>query len=69
MAAGKLVSLILATGLSVVMLSACGRKGDLDTPYDAAVQARKDAQQNNQPVPPEPKKPVADRKFILDPLI
>lgn len=69
MAAGKLVSIILATGLSAVMLSACGRKGDLDTPYDAAVQARKDAQQNNQPVPPEPKKPVADRKFILDPLI
>ncbi|MCO6051697.1 lipoprotein [Mesorhizobium sp. RP14(2022)] len=69
MAAGKLVSIILATGLSAVMLSGCGRKGDLDTPYDAAVQARKDAQQNNQPVPPEPKKPVTDRKFILDPLI
>ncbi|TIM06391.1 MAG: hypothetical protein E5Y74_34140, partial [Mesorhizobium sp.] len=46
-----------------------GRRGALDTPYEAAVQARKDASKAHQPVPPEPEKPVKDKKFILDPLI
>ncbi|MDH6234070.1 putative small lipoprotein YifL [Mesorhizobium soli] len=56
--------------LSVVAAaSACGRKAGLDTPYEAAVQARKDAEKANQPVPPEPAPPVADRHFILDGLI
>jgi len=31
--------------------------------------ARKDAERAKQPVPPEPEKPVVDKKFILDPLI
>jgi predicted small lipoprotein YifL len=49
--------------------AACGRKSDLDTPYDAAVQARKDAKRAGEPVPPEPEKPVEDKPFILDKLI
>ncbi|TIM60751.1 MAG: hypothetical protein E5Y52_28660, partial [Mesorhizobium sp.] len=46
-----------------------GRRGGLDTPYEAAVQARKDAERAKQPLPPEPEKPVKDKKFILDPLL
>ena len=68
MTAGRILvtlGLIAAVGL----VSACGRRGGLDTPYDAAVQARKDAQTAGQPVPAEPQKPVADKPFILDPLI
>lgn len=59
------VALIAALGAT----AACGRKSDLDTPYAAAVQARKDAQKANEPLPPEPQKPVEDKPFILDKLI
>ena len=51
------------------MVSGCGRKSGLDTPYEAAVQARKDAEKAKEPLPPEPEKPVEDRPFILDGLI
>ena len=54
---------------AMAAVTACGRKGGLDTPYEAAVQARKDAERAKQAVPPEPTKPVEDKKFILDPLI
>jgi len=59
----------LALLAAVVTVTACGRKTGLDTPYEAAEQARKDAERAKQPVPPEPEKPVKDRKFILDPLL
>jgi predicted small lipoprotein YifL len=49
--------------------AACGRKSELDTPYEAAVQARKDAKRAGEPLPPEPQKPVEDKPFILDKLI
>jgi len=62
-----LVALTLLAALAAV--SACGRKAGLDTPYEAAVQARKDAEKAKEPVPPEPEKPVVDKKFVLDPLI
>jgi predicted small lipoprotein YifL len=62
-----LVTLTLLTAM--VAVTACGRKASLDTPYEAAVQARKDAERAKQPVPPEPEKPVVDKKFILDPLL
>ncbi len=62
-----LVTLTLLAAM--VTVTACGRMAALDTPYEAAVQARKDAEKAKQPVPPEPEKPVADKKFILDPLI
>ncbi|NGN42482.1 hypothetical protein G6N74_15545 [Mesorhizobium sp. CGMCC 1.15528] len=63
-----LTTLVLLAAIGAV--SACGRKSGLDTPYEAAVQARKDAQKaNEQPLPPEPKKPVADKPFLLDKLL
>lgn len=62
-----LVTLTVLAALTAV--TACGRKAGLDTPYEAAVQARKDAERAKQPVPPEPEKPVEDKKFILDPLL
>ena len=63
-----LTSLILVAALGAV--SACGRKGDLDTPYTAAVEAREEAKKANQePLPPEPEKPVEDKPFILDKLL
>ncbi|MFA6156629.1 lipoprotein [Mesorhizobium sp.] len=62
-----LVTLTLLAALTAV--AACGRRGALDTPYEAAVQARKDAEKAKQPLPPEPAKPVEDKKFLLDPLI
>ena len=59
------IALVAALGAT----AACGRKSDLDTPYAAAVQARKDAQKAGEPLPPEPQKPVEDKPFILDKLI
>jgi predicted small lipoprotein YifL len=61
-----LLGLLLLAG---VALSGCGRKAALDTPYEAAVQAREDAAEAGQPVPPEPEPPQADRPFILDRLL
>jgi hypothetical protein len=62
-----LMTLTLVTAMAAVV--GCGRKSGLDTPYEAAVQARKDAGKAGQPLPPEPAKPETDRPFILDPLI
>ena len=60
-------TLVLLT--AVAMVSACGRKAGLDTPYEAQVQARKDAQKAGEPLPPEPEKPNKDKPFLLDPLL
>jgi predicted small lipoprotein YifL len=61
---------LVALAISVVaVVTGCGRKSGLDTPYQAAVQARKDAQKNDEPVPPEPTQPEKDKPFILDGLI
>ena len=46
-----------------------GRKGSLDTPYEAAIEARKEAKKNDEPLPPEPTPPEKDKRFILDGLI
>ena len=60
----------LALLAAVVTVTACGRKTGLDTPYEAAVEARKEAQdQKKTPLPPEPKKPEKDKRFFLDGLI
>ena len=64
----KWLAVALAISVSVAV-SGCGRKAGLDTPYEAAVQARKDAERNKEPLPPAPQKPVEDRPFILDRLI
>ncbi|WP_394887227.1 lipoprotein [Mesorhizobium sp. AaZ16] len=62
-----LTSLVLLAALGAV--SACGRKAPLDTPYQAAIDARKEAEKAKQPLPPKPAKPVEDRPFILDKLL
>jgi hypothetical protein len=61
----------IAALIAVAMtISACGRRADPDTPYQADVAARKEAQQAKKtPLPPEPTKPPTDRPFILDKLI
>ena len=61
--------MVAAAIAALAMVSGCGRKSGLDTPYEAAVQARKDAAKAKEPLPPEPVKPVEDRPFILDRLI
>jgi predicted small lipoprotein YifL len=60
---------VVAAIAALAVVSGCGRKSGLDTPYDAAVQARKDAEKAKEPLPPEPEKPVEDRPFLLDRLI
>ncbi|TWG90392.1 hypothetical protein L598_000700001490 [Mesorhizobium sp. J18] len=50
-------------------LAGCGRKAALDTPYQAALDAREAAEDEGKPVPPTPAPPVRDRPFILDGLI
>ncbi len=66
---GSRMLVTLALLAAVATVSACGRRAGLDTPYEAAMQARKDAEKAKQPVPPEPEKPVEDKPFILDPLL
>lgn len=62
-----LVLLLLVPALG---LAACGRNAaPLKTPYEAAVEARQQAEEDGRPLPPEPEKPVEDRPFILDGLI
>jgi predicted small lipoprotein YifL len=63
-------AVVVATAIAALaVVSGCGRKSSLDTPYEAAVQARKDAEKAKEPLPPEPEKPVEDRPFFLDRLI
>lgn len=62
-----LASLVMIAALGVV--AGCGRKAPLDTPYQASIDARKEAERNKEPLPPEAPKPVEDRPFILDKLL
>ncbi|MBO6724218.1 MAG: hypothetical protein JJ911_00975 [Rhizobiaceae bacterium] len=65
----KMVALI-ALVLAGLALAGCGRKAPLDTPFQAATEARKQAiEDGDANVPPEPKPPVSDKPFFLDPLI
>lgn len=59
------VALVVAASV----LAGCGRKTGLDTPYEAQVNARKEADRTGAPMPPEPEKPNKDKPFILDPLL
>ncbi|CAM5402320.1 hypothetical protein ACHMW4_12505 [Mesorhizobium sp. UC22_110] len=68
MTAGRIL-VTLTVLAAVTAVTACGRRAGLDTPYEAAVQARKDAAKAKQPLPPEPTKPETDKPFILDKLI
>ena len=70
MRAGHIIRTTLLLAAIAAVVTACGRRpGSLDTPYDAAVEARREAERNDQPPPPEPASPVRDRPFILDSLI
>ena len=60
---------VIVVASIAIMAVGCGRKASLDTPYEAALQARKDAEKAKQPLPPEPTPPVQDKPFILDPLL
>jgi len=63
-------SLLVVTAVAVVV-SACGRKpAELYTPYEAAVDERRQMEREGiEPLPPEPQPPVRERPFILDGLI
>jgi len=70
MRARHTIRIILLIGAVAVAFSACGRRpSTLDTPYEAATEARKQAEEDGAPLPPAPEKPVEDRPFILDGLI
>lgn len=59
----------IALLLAALAVAGCGRKSGLDTPYEAQVNARKEAEKTGGPMPPEPEKPNKDKPFILDPLL
>jgi hypothetical protein len=67
---GRLSTMTAILCAAAVLATACGRRGNLDSPYEAAVDARREAEQDKvKPLPPEPAKPVKDRPFFLDRLI
>lgn len=68
MTGGRLFAALAVIG-ALATVAGCGRKAALDTPYQASIDARKDAERAKQPLPPEEPKPVADRPFILDKLL
>jgi predicted small lipoprotein YifL len=69
MASGRLFASLALLAAIAIGVSACGRRGPLDTPYEAAVEAREEAIERGETPPPEPTAPVADRPFILDSLL
>ena len=59
----------IALLLAASAVAGCGRKSGLDTPYQAQIDARKEAEKTGGPMPPEPQKPDTDKPFLLDPLL
>lgn len=68
MTAGRLL-LTMAMVAALALTAACGRRAPLDSPYEAAIEARRVAEEEGKPLPPEPAPPVTERPFILDRLI
>jgi predicted small lipoprotein YifL len=66
---GSRIFAAIALIVAAAALAGCGRKAPLDTPYQAQVDARKEAEKSGGPMPAEPEKPDSDKKFILDPLL
>jgi predicted small lipoprotein YifL len=66
---GIRIVVVVAMVAALGVVAGCGRKSGLDTPYEAALDAREEAERNKEPLPPVPTKPEADRPFILDGLI
>ena len=66
---GSRIFAAIALVVIAAAMAGCGRKSDLDTPYQAQMDARKEAEKTGAPMPPEPEKPNKDKPFILDPLL
>ena len=66
---GSRIFAAVALLVAASAVAGCGRKSALDTPYEAQVNARKEAEKAGGPMPPEPQKPDNDKPFILDPLL
>lgn len=70
MNARTVLPILLVLPLLAVPLSACGRKGDLLTPSQAAAEARKAAAEEQGARTEEPEaEEKPERRFILDSLI
>ena len=66
---GSRIFAAIALVMVAAAVAGCGRKSDLDTPYQAQMDARKEAEKTGAPMPPAPEKPNKDKPFILDPLL
>jgi predicted small lipoprotein YifL len=70
MSFGRQAKGLAALVVIALAVAGCGRKAPLDTPYQAAVEERRQAIEDEEAViPPEPKPPVEDKPFVLDSLI
>ncbi len=69
MRARHTISTVMLIAAIATGATACGRRSDLDTPYQAGIDAREEARRAGEPLPPEPAPPVEDRPFVLDGLI
>ena len=62
--AQKLGGIVVTLAIAGVMVSGCGRKGDLDRP-STPVEQQNIRKTGNEPKP----QPTADQPFFLDPLL
>ncbi|MBK8456649.1 MAG: hypothetical protein IPL47_05675 [Phyllobacteriaceae bacterium] len=69
MTASRIALAFALIAFALPSLSACGRKGDLLTPSQAAAEERKAAQEAGTPVEEEAPAEAPRRRFILDALI
>ena len=70
MRAGNLIRTTLLLAAVAAAVTACGRRpSELETQFEASERARKEAEQNNEPLPPARSRPDNDKPFILDRLI
>ena len=65
----KIASMLILGAVGFSVLAGCGRRSAPITPYEAALQERREAQEAGEALPPEPAPPKEDRRFLLDPLI
>ena len=65
----KIAPMLVLCAVGLSLLAGCGRRTPPITPYEAAVQERREAQKAGETLPPESAPPKEDRRFLLDPLI